>query len=294
MSVNLAQLRAFVAVVDEGGFGAAAPGLGISQSAVSHAVAALEKAVGVPVLRREGPGCRPTAFGSRMLEHARNAVAAAAAIADLALEETGKPTGTIRLAAPPTVCQGLLPDLLTAWRAEFPGISVRVFEGEDDEVADWLERRTVEAAILVDPPRSLGAEVGSDTFHALLPVDHPLAGQPELDVAELDDDVFLLSCGGCERHLHEIYRRSSSRLRPTHRVRELGTLLAMVRSGLGVSVVPGLAAAMLDRHLVLVPLRQKLSRRLVLSGPPRGPWHPAVSALVAGVPGRAGSDGGAG
>lgn len=282
MTINLAQLRAFLAVVDEGGFSAAAPALGISQSAVSHAVAALERAVGGPVLHRSKQP-QLTTLGGRMVEHARAAIAATSAITDLAAEHADKPTGTIRLAAPATVCQGLLPDLLARWRAEFPAVTVRVFEGEDSEIAEWLAERTVDMAVLVDPEEHDGVEIGADEFCALIRRDHPLAGQPVIDVADLEDDPFLMSDGGCERFVRELYRLAGSRLRPTHRVRENGTLIAMVQAGVGVSVVPGLMAAQIDHRLALVPLRQRMKRRLVLTGPAAGTWHPAVTALVEGL-----------
>jgi DNA-binding transcriptional LysR family regulator len=269
-------------VVDEGGFSAAAPALGISQSAVSHAVAALERAVGGPVLHRAKQPTLTT-LGGRMVEHARAAVAATSAITDLAAEHAEKPTGTIRLAAPATVCQGLLPDLLAQWRAEFPAVTVRVFEGEDHEIVEWLNERTVDLAVLVDPESHDGVEIGADEFSAMLPRDHPLAGEKIIDIADLEDDPFLLSDGGCERHVRDIYRQAGCRLRPTHRVRENGTLIAMVQAGVGVSVVPGLMAAMLDQRLVLVPLRQHKKRRLILTGPPGGTWHPAVTAVVEGL-----------
>jgi DNA-binding transcriptional LysR family regulator len=286
MTVNLAQLRAFLAVVDEGGFSAAAPALGVSQSAVSHAVAALERAVGSPVLHRSKEP-QLTTLGTRMVKHARAAIAAASAITDLAAEHADKPTGTIRLAAPATVCQGLLPDLLSRWRAEFPAVTIRLFEGEDHEISEWLTQRTVDAGVLVDPQThsgpEVGVEIGADEFFAMLRRDHPLAGERIIDVADLEDDPFLLSDGGCERFIRDLYRQAGCRLRPTHRVRECGTLIAMVQAGIGVSVVPGLMAAMTDQRLVLVPLRQHMKRRLVLSGPPSGSWHPAVTALVEGL-----------
>jgi DNA-binding transcriptional LysR family regulator len=282
MTINLAQLRAFLAVVDEGGFSAAGPALGISQSAVSHAVAALERAVGAPVLHRSKHP-QLTTLGGRLVEHARAAVAATSAITDLAAEHADKPTGTIRLAAPATVCQGLLPDLLARWRAEFPAVRIRVFEGEDEEIAEWLTERTVDLAVLVDPDTHDGVEIGADTFCALLRRDHPLAAEQIIDIADLEDDPFLLSHGGCERHIRDIYRQAGCRLRPTHRVRENGTLIAMVQAGVGVSIVPGLMATMLDQRLVLVALRQHRKRRLILTGPPAGTWHPAVTALVEGL-----------
>lgn len=278
MTLNFAQLRAFLAVVDEGGFGAAAEALGVTQSAVSHAVAALERTLGHPVLVRRGSPPRPTAFGVEVVAHARAAVTASVAIADLAARRGGAARGTVKLAAPPTVCQGLLPDLMARWGAEFPHVRVRVFEGEDDEVAEWLANGTVEAAVVVDPPAGDGVPVGEDAFHALLRADHPLAGVGEVHVADLADDPFLLSCGGCERHVRQVH--AGLPFDPLHRVRELGTLLAMVRAGVGVSVVPGLVVSMLVPGLVLVPLRPRVVRRLVLSGPPGREWHPAVTALA--------------
>ncbi|WP_283136454.1 LysR family transcriptional regulator [Rhizohabitans arisaemae] len=280
MTVNLAQLRAFLAVLDERGFGAAADVLGISQSAVSHSVAALERNLGTAVLTRHGRPL-PTEFGERILPHARAAVAAAAAITDLAAERDGRPGGTLRLAAPPSVCQGLLPALMARWKADFPRVEPVLFEGEDDEVAGWLAGGTVDLAVLVDPLTGPGAVVGKDAFHAVVRRDHPLAGEKSIDVADLRDDPFLLSRGGCERHLREVFRRSREPFVPTHRIREMGTLLAMVLSGVGVSVVPGLTEAMLDPGLVLVPLTGGVTRTLVLTGPADRPWHPAATALVA-------------
>lgn len=290
MSVNLSQLRAFVTVLDAGGFGAAAGVLGVSQSAVSHSVAALERALGAPVLTRHGRP-RPTAFGERILGHARAAVAAATAIHDLAAQRDGRPSGTVRLAAPTTVCQGLLPGLMTRWRADLPRVEITLFEGEDDEVADWLTGGTVDLAVLVDPPPGPGVTVGRDGFHALLRDDHPLAGEAAVGVADLEDDPFLLSRGGCERQIRELFRRAGITFAPAHRIRDMGTLLAMVRAGIGISIVPGLAAAMLGPRLALVPLRERITRRLVLTGPGARPWHPAATALVAaaGVPAPAAS-----
>jgi DNA-binding transcriptional LysR family regulator len=278
--IAVPQLRAFVAVVDAGGFGAAADRLGISQSAVSHAVAALERATGRTLLTRQGRPV-PTRFGEQIVDHARTALAAVGAIAVLAERDT-RPHGQLTVAAPPTACHGLLPDLLRRWRAEFPGVTVAQFEGEDDEVAGWLEGGTADLAILVDPPARLAGSVqlGSDRFHAVLRADHPLAGQAAVDLAELADDDFLLSLGGCEPRIRELHRDAGLPFVPTHRVRQLSTLFAMVRSGVGVSVVPGLATGMQGPGVVLVPLRSPMTRRLVLTGPLHRPWHPTARALV--------------
>ncbi|HEX4520266.1 MAG TPA: LysR family transcriptional regulator [Gaiellaceae bacterium] len=284
MRINLAQLRAFVAIVDEASFGAAAETLGITQSAVSHAISSLERTAATPVIVRGTSGPILTSFGTELLKHARVAVAAAEAITDLAAAQAGSPHGVVRLAAPPTVCIGMLPDLVAYWHTEFPRVTVRIFEGEHDEVEEWLDARSVEAAILVDPPPSTRARlVGTDTFHALLRHDHPLANETAINLHDLEDDPLLFSGAGCEQPIQDLYRRAGVKLIPTHRVRELGTLFAMIRCGLGVAIVPSLVRSMLDRSLILVPLCLTHQRRLALTGPPDGLWHPAVSALIASV-----------
>jgi DNA-binding transcriptional LysR family regulator len=281
MALGIPQLRAFVAVVDTAGFSSAAARLGISQSAVSHAVAALERTTGAPVLTRMNPPL-PTLLGEQLLVHARAALAAVAAVEELVNHRDSGRHGHLVLAAPPTICHSLVPGLLAHWRAEFPNVSISLFEGDDDEVAGWLDGATADLAVLVDAPDlPTGAvPLTSDRFYAVLRTDHPLAGNGEVHISDLQDDPFLLSSGGCERHIQELHRAGGTPFRPAHRVRQLSTLFAMVRTGVGVSAVPGLAAGMEGPDLVLVPLSQELRRSLVLTGPLHRPWHPTTAALL--------------
>ncbi|GAA3168361.1 MULTISPECIES: LysR family transcriptional regulator [Streptomyces] len=279
MSVNFPQLRAFLAVVEAGGFGAAADELGVSQSAVSHAVAALERELGGPLLVRAAPA-RPTVLGRRALPHARAALAAVGALERIAADGEGALRGTVRLAATPTVRRGLLPDLLRHWRAELPGVTVRVFEGDSGELADWLESGTADAAVLVDPPPGPGLALATDGYRALLPRDHPLANEPRLALADLADDPFLVSPDGCEERVRDLHAPAGVPFAPARRVRDLATLIGMVQAGLGVTVLPEASRPLIGPDLVLLPLDPPAARRLVLSGPRSGPWHPAVRPLA--------------
>ena len=279
MTVNLPQLRAFLAVVGTGGFSAAADELGMSQSAVSHAVAALERELDAPLLVRATPA-RATALGERILPHARVAVSAARSVEQLAADASAAMTGTVRLAATPTVRQGLLPGLLRYWRADQPRLTVRVFEGDSAEVASWLEGGTADAAIVIDPPPGTGLHLVEDRYRALLPRDHPMAGEPRVDVRDLEDDPFLISPNGCEARIRTIYGLAGLRFSPTQRVRDLATLISMVQAGLGVTILSEVSRSLLPDDLVLLPVEPQASRRLVLTGPDARPWHPAVPALA--------------
>ncbi|MFG2092138.1 LysR family transcriptional regulator [Streptomyces sp. NPDC048612] len=279
MPLNLPQLRAFLAVVDAGGFSAAADELGMSQSAVSHAVASLERELTAPLLIRATP-VRTTVLGERVLPHARLALSAVRSVEQLAAEAAGTMTGTVRLAATPTVCQGLVPGLLRHWREDQPRITVRVFEGDSGEVESWLVEGTADAAVLIDPPPGPGIQLATDGYRALLPRDHPLAGEPAVDIGDLADDPLLISPNGCEARVRTLHRLAGLRFSPTHRVRDLATLISMVQAGIGVTVLSEVSRALVPADLVLLPLRPRASRRLVLTGPPDRPWHPALRTLA--------------
>ncbi|MFF7725487.1 LysR family transcriptional regulator [Streptomyces sp. NPDC008001] len=279
MTVNLPQLRAFLAVVDAGGFSAAAAELGMSQSAVSHAVASLERELAAPLLLRTTPA-RTTALGERVLPHARTALAAARSVERIAADAAGAMTGIVRLAATPTVCQGLVPGLLRHWQEEQPRVTVRVFEGDSAEVSAWLDEGTADAAILIDPPPGPGTLLATDHYRALLPRDHPLAGEPSVDVRDLEDDRFLISPNGCEARIRTIYEMAGLRFTPDHRVRDLATLISMVQAGIGVTILSEVSRPLIPPDLVLLPLEPRTSRRLVLTGPQGRAWHPAIRALA--------------
>ncbi|WP_406481754.1 LysR family transcriptional regulator [Streptomyces platensis] len=288
MTLNLPQLRAFLAVVDAGGFSAAAADLGMSQSAVSHAVASLERELAAPLLIRAHP-VRTTALGERVLPHARMALSAVRSVEEIAADATGTMAGTVRLAATPTVCQGLVPGLLRHWREDQPRITVRVFEGDSGEVAAWLEDGTADAAILIDPPPATtggrphtdpGVQLATDEYRALLPRDHPLADEAGVGLRDLEDDPFLISPNGCEARVRTLHRRAGLRFSPTHRVRDLATLIRMVQAGIGVTVLSEVSRSLIPADLVLLPLTPQTSRRLVLTGPRARPWHPALRTLA--------------
>ncbi|MDN5668114.1 MAG: LysR family transcriptional regulator [Renibacterium salmoninarum] len=281
MSVTIPQLRAFAAVVDHRSFSVAAVALGVSQSAVSHAISTLEREISGPLLVRSS-GVTPTALGAQLIPRARTVLAAVDALEASVREHSGEHSGTVRLAAVPTVCQGLLPGLLQLWSARLPRVDVQVFEGDDEELPEWLDSGLVDAAILVDPTDrdKRSRLVASDVFRALVRRDHPLAAQAEIPLAELIEDGLISSTGGCEEQVRRIHELAGIRYAATQRVRELGTLLSLVRQGLGVGVMPSLGEAMLPAELVLVPLTPRLKRELVLCGPASRPWHPLAEALV--------------
>jgi DNA-binding transcriptional LysR family regulator len=279
MGVSVPQLRAFVATVDAGSFTSAASALGVGQSAVSHAVAGLEREVGGPVVRR-GTAAVPTPLGDRLLAHARSVLTSVDALEAVVRPATAR--GTVRLAAVPTVCQGLLPRLREVWAVTLPDVDVQVYEGDDDEMPEWLEAGTVDAAVLVDPSvvPDGGVVVATDEMAAVVRRDHPLASVGPLTLDDLHEDGLVAGGGGCEYQIQRMHEIAGQPFRYAHRVREMSTMFGMIQRGEGVSIVPSLGRVMLPDDLVMVPTVPHLERTLVLTGPSSRAWHPLATALV--------------
>lgn len=281
MGVTLKQLAVLSAVIEHDGFGAAAEELGVDQSSVSHSMAALEKVAGASLVNRTGP-LRPTELGQALLPHARTVLAASRAIESLIGEHhQNKPAGTVKIAASPTAAHRMLPKLLNVWAEALPDVDVRVFEGDDDELDEWLSNGVVDCAILIDPESTPpgGVELLTDRFQAVLRKDHPFSSQSSVRLGELLDDPLLVSSGGCEPQIRKLHSLSGVRYEPAQRVREISTLLSMVESNIGVAIMPSLAASMLPETLVMVDISPCLKRKLVLTGPTNRPWHPQVTRM---------------
>lgn len=285
MRVTVVQIKAFLAVADEGGFSAAAAEAGTTQAALSYSVAALERSLGGPVLERQ-PSLTMTDLGRAILPFARSAVAAIEQL-ELAVDlHFGRSVGTVRLAASTTACASIVPRLLEHWRRALPGVDVQVMEGEDDEMPLWLSDRVVDAAILIDPAHTdqRSKIVARDVFEAVVRRDHPLVDMEAIPVAALLEDPVLVSDTGCRAQVLEICRRADPDFSPVRDVRELRTVMAMVAQGVGVSIIPGLGRALVPDDLVLVPLDPPVMRTLVLTGPTEHDWSPETAALIAETP----------
>jgi DNA-binding transcriptional LysR family regulator len=159
--MELRELNAFVAVVEEGGMSAASRRLHVSQSALSQTVSALEREIGVQLLERTNTGVRPTEAGATLLEEARAVLARyhqAVRTMDSYRNET---TGVIRLGIPLELAPDVLPAALAKLAAEAP--TTRVVPRHLSTAAQFAALRSQELDIGLVRERPVGSE-----FDALL------------------------------------------------------------------------------------------------------------------------------
>ncbi len=171
MELELRQLRALVAVVDEGSFTAAGAHLGLSQASVSRAVAALERAVGAPVLHRTTRDLSLTAAGAAIIGHARRALAEAAAITRAA-----HGPAELRLGYAWAALGRHTRTAQQRWAAAHPGSELRFVQS--NTATAGLDEGLVDIAVVrrpVSDARFATALVGVEPRYAAVASDDPLA-----------------------------------------------------------------------------------------------------------------------
>jgi DNA-binding transcriptional LysR family regulator len=260
---TLLQLKSFVTVVDEGGFTAASRRLGLSQPAVSRAVATLEKELGLSLLVRGRDGLSLTDAGSLALTHAREAVRQLTLMRTEVAALAGEITGTLSVASLPSVTGTLVAPQLQSFAQRHPAVTIRMLEGSEEEVRDWLDQGAAEAGVVSLPIKGLdSAALGEQDMVAVVPADNRLAEWAEVSYAELAKEPFIRSTGGCAEVFTPVARRAGVEFDVAFEAREMSAVLEIVRAGLGVSILPSAGLPDLPDGVVVRPLTPKTVRRL--------------------------------
>ncbi|MGA4992987.1 LysR family transcriptional regulator [Nonomuraea bangladeshensis] len=281
---DAATLRLFDEVARSGSFTAAAELLGYTQSAVSRRVAALERAAGGPLFERLARGVRLTPAGAALHRHA-------VAVLDR-LERAGEELaalhagrgGTLRLGAFATANVDLVPGTLRRFAARRPDVELRLVEGLTTKLLERLRAGALDAAVISDYPAGLpAADAGrlvplrEDRLLVALPAGHRLAAEAEVDLRDLAGETWIEAAPrGQPTLLLAACAAAGFAPRGGLRVAEWTGKFGFVAAGLGVTLVPELAARAVPAGLVLRPLRGQAPARRVYAALPEDPLPAAL------------------
>ncbi|MFE0652706.1 LysR family transcriptional regulator [Streptomyces sp. NPDC059534] len=185
--MELRQLRYFVAVADEGGFGRAAERLGIVQSAVSQQIRRLERELGVTLFERSTRRVRLSGAGERLLPEARGVLAAADRARRVAADIASGAEGLLRLGTVQGPGDRIF-RLLDELAATAPRLHVRLRRLPLADRLAAVRAGELDAALVRAVPAAPDLElfpVWTDPLYAALPAGHPLAAEPRPDLARL-------------------------------------------------------------------------------------------------------------
>jgi molybdate transport repressor ModE-like protein len=248
--IDIQRLHVLRAVARHGSFARAAAELRFTPSAVSQQIAALERAVGQPVVERSTRGVRLTEAGE-ILAATADAVAAEVRLAEEALAAlaTGQ-VGRLRVATFPTASQRLLPPALAQLVREQPGAEMRVLEAEPGEALQRLRAGEVDVAVVYRFPEMSAGPAGlrdpdltwttivDDPLYVVLPATHRLAGRPVVSLADLADDSWVQGWSDCGEVLDLLAAAAGFVPKVSCTSSDYQFMQSLVAAGIGLALVP--------------------------------------------------------
>lgn len=257
MIFDLSQLNCFVAVAEELHFGKAAERLCMSQPPLSRQIQLLEHALGLKLFERTSRSVHLTAAGGVFLNDARRLLKLASQAASTAQRTSKGESGRVSIGFTSVMGFDLIPNLVAAARQALPEIDVVLQEMVTVAQLDALESHTIDLGFM----RPLGSRqtlkhktVDREPLMVALPADHPLAAKDRIELADMDGLPFVMYTPTQGKYYHGLINGLfvASGVMPNYiqYLDHVHTVIGLVRSGLGVSIVPASAAQLRFDNLV--------------------------------------------
>lgn len=256
------QLRHFVALAETLNFHRAAERLHIAQPPLSASIRRLEAHVGVALFERDRRGTALTAAGEAALEHARRALFHSEQFATAARAAARGEAGSLRVGFVGSATYALMPRVMPGFRSRFPGVQLQLSESTTALIVQMVERGDADVGLVRFPigrvckARILPVE--RDRFVVAIPVRHPLARRRRLALSELAEESFVMYSPIAVPGLHSAALLACQQAGFVPLVQQeavqVQTVVSLVESGMGIALVPSVAARHVTRNVLFKPL----------------------------------------
>ncbi len=256
----------FCKVIETGSFTRAAEQLGYSQSAVSQTVKTLENEMKTVLVYRKKDGISLTGDGKKFFPYIQAVAGAEEALEEKIREMEGLEDCTIRIGTFTSVSRNLLPQLMNQFKERYPCVHFVLSQGEYTGIANWIREGSVDFGFLSAEAVD-GIEIRklyTDRMMAVLPEGHPLGKEQTISIRQLARETFILLDEGAYSLPLEAFRRKGCEPDIEYKVYDDYSILAMVRQGLGVSMIYEKVLEGFEEGLTVLPLKEKVERTVAI------------------------------
>ena len=229
--------EAFLAAAEQGSLTAAAELLGYTQSGITRMIGTLEEELGFPLFLRSKKGVQLTENGKLMLPLLREIVRAHRNAEQFGAEIGGVVRGALTIGCYYSISALWMPKILTAFRARYPGVTMRMQEGGNLEMARWLSERSVDCCFGAKPNTDVydWLPVFRDELVAWLPREHELAKADSFPLMRLQDEPFIHTSPNHDTDQDRLLAAYDLHPDTCFTTRDGFTTYNMVEAGLGIS-----------------------------------------------------------
>lgn len=278
---SLKQLELLLALVQSDGISSAGAKLGMSPSATSHSLRALESALGASLIDRSAPGAPLTYSGEQILPLVKQVFASMQRMKSIARSDAELKTGQLHIGSfGASGTLKALPPVLKSFRQKYPGVDVHIIEKPEDQTSLDLMEHRIELAVVPLPKLELETQtLAMDELVAVLPEGHTLAQQEVVVLSELMQYPFLLTRAGSKPLIYRLLLKHDIKPRIAHELHQITSILQYVAEGHGVSILARLALPDVVNGVVYRRLTPTTQRYIALACPNSNRLSPLAHAF---------------
>ena len=258
---DFSQLRCFAAVAEELHFGRAAARLNMTQPPLSRQIQVLERILDVQLLDRTSRSVRLTAAGRSFLPEAQRILRLAETATHVTRQVAAGRAGVLKLGFTAASAYDFLPRLVIAARTELPEVTLSLREMVTKDQVEELLAGRIDAALVRPPvvhPDLASVRALAEPMVVAVPANNPLAARARLTPADLDRESFIAYAPNEAHYFHDLVRdlfaEAGIQPRILQQLTQIHSILALVRAGLGVALVPAAAERLRFEDVAFRPL----------------------------------------
>ena len=279
--MSLKKYEAFVKTVELGSLTKAAEVLGSTQSRISHILSDLEQEYGFTLLKRSRGGIQLTRAGAMIFPKMQEILKTDRELDELIEEIRGAEAGMLRLGVFTSVAVHWLPGMLRSFEKNHPNVELKLFNGDYHDMEQWLKNKEIDVGFVTLPgPADVKTiPLYEDPLVAIFPKNHRLADLQRIPPQELETEPFISLLHSSSHDIHRALDQAGIRPNIRFSTKDDYAILAMVKQGLGISIVPQLLLKGNEKDLEIRPLYPSVSRTIALAVPD-GVQLPIVEAFI--------------
>lgn len=279
--MTLLTYQIFKTVTDAGSFQKAADILGLTPSAVSHAVSSMESELGFSVFVRSRSGITLTNCGGQILPYVNAVLNSDESFKQIIAELNGLRTGKVKVGVFSSVCTNWLPDIMHSFRKKYGEITIEVFQGTYDDVYEWIKNGIVDLGFLsVSSAKDIPiVPLYRDPLLCVLPKGWKTRAQEYVDIGEIRDYQFVTQRECTDADIQNFLKENSLKVQSSYHVVDDLSTIALVAKGFGVCLMPELVMNDIPYEVECYPLHPQASRIIGIAALDPDLMAPAVRTM---------------
>ena len=264
MATNFQKFLAFLTTIEYGSFTKAAEILHYSQSGISRMIQDLENEWHVTLLERGKSGVRLTSDGIRLLPYIKNICRDYQKLQTEIDDLNGLQSGILRIGAFTSVSSFWLPNIISAFKKDYPNIEYEFLLGDYDEVEKWILEGRVDCGFLSGSTHTTleTFPIEQDEWVVILSPEHPLANEPVFPMSALEDYPFLLMAKDNNTDVIDVLNTNNLSLDIRLTTWDDYAIAASVEQDLGISILPRLTLKRTPYNIVIKSLEKPVYREI--------------------------------